>query len=117
MTKKGTEFSAITTGQTIQATTGIYYADIFVPITQEDGVLFNDVWSDISVNGIKRPDVELDFEIKDDTEYYQIGDNESLPTPYAMSLSGVKRDEKINEGKKEKYLFLLVFLIPSIKVK
>ena len=30
---------------------------------------------------LSRPDVELDFEIKDDIEYYQIGDNESLPTP------------------------------------
>ena len=43
-------------------------------------------------------DVELDFEIKDDTEYYQIGNNESLPVNYAMSLSGVKRDEKIKRG-------------------
>ena len=35
-------------------------------------------------------------------EYYQIGNNESLPTPYAMSLSGVKRDEKIKRGEKRK---------------
>jgi len=100
--EEGVLFSAITTGHTVQTTTGIYYAEIFVPITQEDGVLFSDVWGDISVNGISRPDVELDFEIKDDTEYYQIGSNESLPTPYAMSLSGVKRDEKIKRGEKRK---------------
>ena len=98
----GVIFSAITSGQTIQATTGIYYVEVFVPITQEDGVLFTDVWGDLIVDGITRSDVELDFEIKDDTEYYQIGDNESLPTPYAMSLSGVKRDEKIKRGDKRK---------------
>ena len=98
----GVLFSAITTAQTVQATTGIYYAEIFVPITQEDCVLFSDVWGDINVNGISRPDVQLEVEIKDDTEYYQIGDNESLPTPYAMSLSGVKRDEKIKRGEKRK---------------
>lgn len=101
-TENGVLFSSVTTTQTSQATTGVYYAEIFVPITQEDCVLFSDVWSDISVGGISRPDVQLEFEIKDDTEYYQIGDNESLPIPYAMSLSGIKRDEKIKRGEKRK---------------
>ena len=56
------------------------------------------MWGDLSVGGVSLDDVELDFEIKDDTEYYQIGNNESLPTPYAISLSGVKRDERIKRG-------------------
>jgi len=47
---------------------------------------------------------EYEFEIKDDTEYYNIGDNESLPIEYAMSLSGVKRDEKVKRGDKRKIL-------------
>ncbi len=94
----GTVFSAITSAQTIQATTGIYYAEVFVPDTANDGVLYFDVWGDINVDGVSLSDVELDFEIKDDTEYYQIGNNDSLPVDYAMSLSGVKRDEKIKRG-------------------
>ena len=72
------------------------------PNTVEDGVLYFDVWSDLNVGGVSLSDVELDFEIKDDIEYYQIGNNESLPTQYAMSLSGVKRDEKIKRGDKRK---------------
>ena len=28
----------------------------------------------------------------------QIGNNESLPVDYAMSISGVKRDERIKRG-------------------
>ena len=94
----GTVFSAITSAQTIQATTGIYYAEVFVPDTANDGVLYFDVWGDINVDGVSLSDVELDFEIKDDIEYYQIGNNDSLPVDYAMSLSGVKRDEKIKRG-------------------
>jgi len=95
---EGNVFSAITSAQTIQVTTGIYYAEVFVPDFTEDGVLYFDVWGDLSVGGVSLDDVELDFEIKDDTEYYQIGNNESLPTPYAISLSGVKRDERIKRG-------------------
>jgi hypothetical protein len=98
----GVLFSSVTTAQTVHVTTGIYYAEIFVPITQEDGVLFTDTWSDINIDTISRPDVDLEFEIKDDTDYYKIGDNESLPIEYALSLSGVKRDEKIKRGDKRK---------------
>ncbi len=96
--ENGNVFSAITSAQTIQSTTGIYYAEVFVPQSASDGVLYYDVWGDINVDGVSLSDVELDFEIKDDTEYYQIGNNESLPVNYAMSLSGVKRDEKIKRG-------------------
>ena len=54
MMKMGYRFSAITSAQTVQATTGIYYAEVFVPITQEDGVLYFDVWwRCININGIK----------------------------------------------------------------
>jgi hypothetical protein len=92
----GNVFSSIT--ETIQATEGIYYAEVFVPETAADGVLYFDEWSDLVVDGISVSNVELDFEVKSDTEYYQIGNNESLPVDYAMSISGVKRDEKIKRG-------------------
>ena len=102
--ESGNVFSAITTGNTIQATEGIYYAEVFVPPTANDGVLYFDVWGDIKVDGISLSNVELDFEIKDDTEYYQIGNNESLPVDYAISISGVKRDEKIKRGEIRKIM-------------
>jgi hypothetical protein len=98
----GSTFSAITSAQTIQTTTGIYYVDVFVPITQENCVLFTDTWGDIKINGIDRPDVTLDFEIKSDDIYYNFGDSESLPIEYEVSLSGIKRDEKIKRGDKRK---------------
>ena len=94
----GVVYTAITTGQTIQATEGVYYANVFVPPTAEDGVLYFDNWGDIKIDGVQLNDIELDFEIKSDTEYYQIGTNESLPVEYAMSISGIRRDEKIKRG-------------------
>ena len=101
---EGNIFSAITSAQTVQVSTGIYYAEVFVPQNKEDGVLYNDVWGDLVIDGISIDDVELTFEIKSDSAYYQIGDNESLPVDYAMSLSGIKRDEKIKRGDVRKIL-------------
>ncbi len=115
---EGNVFSAITSAQTIQVTTGIYYAEVFVPQSADDGVLYSDVWGDLVVDGISISDVELSFEIKSETQYYQVGDNESLPVDYAMSLSGVKRDERIKRGDIRKVLVSarLPFTINESKV-
>ena len=67
--------------------------------------MFTDTWSDISINGINRPDVTLEFEVKDDTEFYNFGNNESLPIEYLVNLSGIMRDEKIKRGESRKISF------------
>ncbi len=95
-------FSAYTSNEVKQHSKGIYYIELFVPITASDCSIFTDTWSDINIDGISRPDVELQFEIKDDTEYYRFGDNESLPIEYGINLSGIRRDEKIKRGDKRK---------------
>lgn len=96
--EEGNIFSAFTTGDTVHVTKGVYSISFDVPIEHIDNVLFEDVWSDININGRNRPDVTLDFEIKCDSEYYNIGDNYNLPIEYAMTLSGIKREEKIKRG-------------------
>lgn len=101
---EGSVFSAITSAQTVQVSTGIYYAEVFVPNSVDSGVLYYDEWSDLKVGGVDIENVELSFEIKSETEYYQIGNNDSLPVDYAMSLSGVKRDERIKRGDVRKIL-------------
>tara|TARA_R110000803_G_scaffold13641_1_gene38272 strand:+ start:11532 stop:12938 length:1407 start_codon:yes stop_codon:yes gene_type:complete len=98
----GTLFSSYTGTQVVQSTKGVYYIELFVPITESDCVLFTDTWSGITINTFNRPPVELDFEIKDDNEYYNFGDSEGLPIEYAVNLSGIKRDEKIKRGDKRK---------------
>ena len=115
---EGNVFSAITSAQTVQVTTGIYYANVFVPQSADDCVLYSDVWGDLVVDGLSISDVELSFEIKSESEYYQIGDTESLPIALAMSLSGVKRDERIKRGDIRKILVSarLPFTINESKV-
>lgn len=100
----GVVFSSFTTGQTVHVTTGVYYVELFVPVTETDCGLFTDTWGNIRINNITRPSVELEFEIKSDTLYYNFGDSDSLPIEYAVSLSGIRRDEKIKRGDKRKVI-------------
>ena len=94
----GVLFSSYTSNDVVRQTKGVYYIELFVPITESDCTIFTDTWSDIEIGNINRPDVTLQFEIKDDTEYYRFGDDESLPIEYGMNLSGIRRDEKIKRG-------------------
>lgn len=98
----GSIMSAYTSNDVKQADKGIYYIELFVPISNTQCGLFTDLWSDIVIDGNLRPDVTLEFEVKDDTEYYNFGDNESLPIEYMVNLSGIMRDEKIKRGDKRK---------------
>jgi len=93
-----TTFSAFTTGQTVHVTTGVYSVEFEVPVTADDCVLYTDTWSDININGRNRSNVTLDFEVKDDETYFDLSTNISEPLEYFMSVSGIKREEKIKRG-------------------
>lgn len=95
----GNVFSAITSGVT-QVDCGVYCAEIMIPSSSAytDCMQFEDTWSGISVNGIALPDIELDFIVKDASEYYNIGDSSELPKQYGFTVSGIKRDERIKRG-------------------
>jgi len=80
-------------------TKGVYSIDITIPSTQStDGYLYNDVWSNVVINGIARPDITLDFELKNSLGYYNIGNADSLPKKVAVSISGIQNQEKIKRG-------------------
>jgi hypothetical protein len=82
-----------------QVTKGVYAIDILIPSTDgEGGILFTDIWTNISINGVSRPDITLDFELKDSMGYYNIGSSDSLPKKVAVSVSGVYSQEKIKRG-------------------
>jgi len=93
-----TTFSAFTTGQTVHVTTGVYSVEFEVPVTADDCVLYTDTWSDININGRNRSNVTLDFEVKDDETYFDLSTNITEPLEYFMSVSGIKREEKIKRG-------------------
>lgn len=81
-------------------TKGVYSIDITVSSTGStlQGHLYNDVWSDILINGISRPDISLEFELMDSSGYYNIGAADSLPKSVGVNVSGIKNLEKIKRG-------------------
>ena len=86
-----------------QKTKGVYYAEIFASgDTFDSYVEYNDIWSNIKINGVNRPDIRMKFIPKEDTDYYQMGSDIMEPTRYGVSLSGIKREEKIGQGEKRK---------------
>jgi hypothetical protein len=82
-----------------QVTKGVYAFDVLIPSTDtESGYIFNDVWSNISINGVSRPDITLDVELRDAMQYYNIGSSDSLPKKVAVSIGGLQNKEKIKRG-------------------
>lgn len=84
---------------------GVYYVEFSVPSSgYTDCVTFQDVWSNISINGISRPNVTLEFALKEGNEYFNFGDADGEPKQYGFSMSGIKREEKIKRGDIRKVL-------------
>jgi hypothetical protein len=95
----GVIFSSYTSSEVYQVTKGVYAIDILVP-TDMDNIqtMYNDVWGDITINGVNRPDISLNFVVKDSMEYYNIGTNDMLPKKVAVNISGIRNQENIKRG-------------------
>jgi hypothetical protein len=91
-------FSTITA--VTHVTKGVYSIDLKVPTTSNytDCAQFTDIWSGITINGVTRPDIELDFILKDSMGYYNIGSSDSLPKKVGLNVTGIKREERIHRG-------------------
>jgi len=101
----GDVFSAYTGSNVTHVTKGIYSIDIVVPTSgYTDCVMFEDVWSNISINGIQRPDIELDFTLMDSDGFYNIGQEDFLPQKFGLSIHGIQREEQIIRGDIRKVL-------------
>jgi len=94
-----TLFSAYTPADVTHVTKGVYSIDINVPTTTTNKcTMYTDIWTSITINGISRPDIELNFALKDSNEYYNIGNNDTLPRKVAVSVSGIQGRERIKRG-------------------
>jgi len=97
--QSGNLFSAYTQSDVNHVTKGVYSIDIIVPTTAlNDCTMYTDVWSGISINGVSRPNIELDIVMKNSMDYYNIGNNDSLPKKVAVTVSGIQNNEKIKRG-------------------
>lgn len=86
-----------------QQSKGVYYVEVFADSTTFDSyVEYRDIWGNIKVNGVSRPDIKLKFIPKEDNDYYQIGSDIVEPTKYGVSLSGINREEKVYQGENRK---------------
>lgn len=102
---EGNVFSAITSTAVTQVSKGVYAIDIIVPTTSENScTMFEDVWSGITINGVQRPPISLNFALKDSNQYYNIGDASTSSQDIAISVSGIKINERIKAGELRKVI-------------
>ena len=82
-------------------TCGAYYINMTITtIPQAAPVQYEDIWSNIIINGILQPNVTNEFIIYDNA--FNIGPTAVQPTIYGYSVSGIKEDEKITNGETRK---------------
>ena len=98
--------SSYTQNDVVHCTKGVYYIDLLVNTgsNNQPGVIIEDVWANITINGINRPDIELSTELKDSLGYYNIGDSDDLPKKVGFNISGINHNEKIKRGDIRKVL-------------
>lgn len=82
-------------------TCGAYYIDLTITtIPQQPPVEYEDIWYNITINGVPQPSVTNEFIIYDNA--FNIGVNAGTPKIYGYSVSGIKEDEKISMGETRK---------------
>jgi hypothetical protein len=95
----GNIISAYTPSNVNQVSKGVYSIDVLIPSTLASaGYLYNDVWTGITINGVSRPNLSLNFELKDSFGYYDIGANDTSPRKVGISISGIRQQDKIKRG-------------------
>lgn len=100
-----TLFSAYSSSAVTHVTLGVYSIDINVPTTSTNvSTMYTDVWTGITVNNVSRPNITLDFVVKDSLGYYNIGNTDSLPKKVAVSIAGLQNKERIKRGDTRKVI-------------
>ena len=91
-----------------QKTKGVYYVELYGnENTLTSYTEYNDIWSGITYLGIDRPEVKLRFVPIDADKYYTFNTDTLDDTRYGVSVSGIKREEKVRQGEKRKVNVLL----------
>lgn len=95
----GVIFSAYSSSAVTHVTKGVYSIDLQIPTNgTNDNTMYNDIWTGITINGVSRPAIELNIAVMDSMGYYNIGNNDMLPKPVAVTIGGIKNKETIKRG-------------------
>lgn len=82
-----------------QITKGVYSADVILSSSNHsDYVRYQDIWSNIIINGVTQPNVTMYVTPKPADNRYQIGNTSSEPVKYGISASGIQRDAHLTQG-------------------
>ena len=92
-------YAIYTPSQVNHISKGVYSIDLIV--NSIDGIpdtIWEDTWTGIMLNGVSRPDITLDFVLKDSMNYYNLGSDDMLPKKVAVTIGGLQNKEKIKRG-------------------
>lgn len=100
VTIKNNDEEEITTLESQKQFRGIYYIDLNLSKSDfEADTMLYDTWGNISYQGTKLDDVELDFTLKDTPNFFNIGNSLSTTNvTFTPSISGIKEREQIKRG-------------------
>ena len=78
---------------------GVYYVEFKLPRDVEPDTMFYDTWTNIQYQGGVLDDVELDFTVKQSSNYFNIGNSTSVTNvTFTPSVSGIQEKEQILRG-------------------
>ena len=79
--------------------TGIYYIEFKLPRDIEPDTMFYDTWTNIQYQGGVLDDVEMDFTVKQSSNYFNIGNSTSVTNvTFSPTVSGIQEKEQILRG-------------------
>ena len=80
--------------------TGVYYVELSMSHADtEENIMFYDVWSNLKYNGRELPDVELDFTVKQISNWFNIDNTIHDEPEYTALISGINSNEEIYRNK------------------
>lgn len=82
-----------------QATKGAYFAVVDANASSLEPVsIYEDIWSNIQLNGVAQDDVELEFSTRPKKHKTRIDDNSFRKNPLVPTLYGINNDENVIIG-------------------
>lgn len=78
---------------------GVYYIDVKLPHSDfKGGTMLYDTWSGIIYHGTELTPVELDFTLKEPSNWFNIGNSLQDEPTFTPSVYGIKSNEEIKRG-------------------
>ena len=91
----GDTVSGFTNLSTCLVTKGVYRVQVSGLTSNVIPCLFYDKWKNITVSGTSVSDIENEFAILSNSDFYQIGTTTQRPKLYGFDFDGIKQNEKI----------------------